>query len=179
MPYKHSPESISRGSLSTTSSQIGCVAHGPQTRAPASCRAAQQQVMPDDHSESVPPLPIPNRTVKRLHADDSADCPCESRSSSGSLHRPQPHPRKVGLWRLRPRNSARPLMRCRETYPRRDLRSANRFSGRQASPSPQDPHARRACARRVSRLGASGPPRQATFEPIPPTRYALSADKKR
>jgi hypothetical protein len=30
------------------------------------------QVMPDDHSESVPPLPIPNRTVKRLRADDSA-----------------------------------------------------------------------------------------------------------
>ena len=28
--------------------------------------------MPDDHSELVPPLPIPNRTVKRLHADDSA-----------------------------------------------------------------------------------------------------------
>ena len=31
------------------------------------------QVMPDDHSKSVPPLPIPNRTVKRLSADDSAD----------------------------------------------------------------------------------------------------------
>ena len=29
-------------------------------------------VMPDDHSELVPPLPIPNRTVKRLRADDSA-----------------------------------------------------------------------------------------------------------
>jgi hypothetical protein len=29
-------------------------------------------VMPDDHSKSVPPLPIPNRTVKRLCADDSA-----------------------------------------------------------------------------------------------------------
>src|SRR5258708_5902601 len=29
--------------------------------------------MPDDHSELVPPLPIPNRTVKRLHANDSAD----------------------------------------------------------------------------------------------------------
>jgi antitoxin component of MazEF toxin-antitoxin module len=28
--------------------------------------------MPDDHSELEPPLPIPNRTVKRLHADDSA-----------------------------------------------------------------------------------------------------------
>ena len=31
------------------------------------------QVMPDDHSELEPPLPIPNRTVKQLHADDSAD----------------------------------------------------------------------------------------------------------
>jgi hypothetical protein len=30
------------------------------------------QVMPDDYSELVPPLPIPNRTVKRLRADDSA-----------------------------------------------------------------------------------------------------------
>jgi hypothetical protein len=29
--------------------------------------------MPDDHSKLVPPLPIPNRTVKRLSADDSAD----------------------------------------------------------------------------------------------------------
>ena len=35
--------------------------------------AARQQVMPDDHSEVVPLLPIPNRTVKRLCADDSAD----------------------------------------------------------------------------------------------------------
>ena len=32
----------------------------------------QQTVMPDDHSELVPLLPIPNRTVKRLSADDSA-----------------------------------------------------------------------------------------------------------
>ena len=29
--------------------------------------------MPDDHSDVVPLLPIPNRTVKRLSADDSAD----------------------------------------------------------------------------------------------------------
>ncbi len=35
-------------------------------------RAASMQVMPDDHSKLVPPLPIPNRTVKRLRADDSA-----------------------------------------------------------------------------------------------------------
>ena len=27
---------------------------------------------PGDHSELEPPLPIPNRTVKRLRADDSA-----------------------------------------------------------------------------------------------------------
>ena len=36
------------------------------------CDTLQQQVMPDDHSEVVPLLPIPNRTVKRLSADDSA-----------------------------------------------------------------------------------------------------------
>ena len=30
-----------------------------------------QQATLDDHSEVVPPLPIPNRTVKRLCADDS------------------------------------------------------------------------------------------------------------
>lgn len=30
-------------------------------------------VMPDDHSKSEPLLPIPNRTVKQLRADDSAD----------------------------------------------------------------------------------------------------------
>ena len=30
------------------------------------------QVMPDDYSKLVPPLPIPNRTVKQLCADDSA-----------------------------------------------------------------------------------------------------------
>jgi hypothetical protein len=29
--------------------------------------------MPDDHSKVAPLLPIPNRTVKRLCADDSAD----------------------------------------------------------------------------------------------------------
>jgi hypothetical protein len=33
----------------------------------------RQKVMPDDHSKVVPLLPIPNRTVKRLSADDSAD----------------------------------------------------------------------------------------------------------
>ena len=35
-------------------------------------QSRRQQVMPDDHSKLVPLLPIPNRTVKRLSADDSA-----------------------------------------------------------------------------------------------------------
>jgi hypothetical protein len=39
----------------------------------------------DDYSELEPPLPIPNRTVKRLSADDSVDYPRESRSSSEFL----------------------------------------------------------------------------------------------
>ena len=34
--------------------------------------SGRRQVKPDDHSEVVPLLPIPNRTVKRLSADDSA-----------------------------------------------------------------------------------------------------------
>lgn len=45
--------------------RIGCKALPPRN-------ARQQQVKPDDHSEVVPLLPIPNRTVKRLSADDSA-----------------------------------------------------------------------------------------------------------
>ena len=36
-------------------------------------RAAASQFMPGDHSKLAPLLPIPNRTVKRLCADDSAD----------------------------------------------------------------------------------------------------------
>ena len=46
---------------------IGFVAAHRTTRA-----TSNQQVMPDDYSKLVPPLPIPNRTVKRLCADDSA-----------------------------------------------------------------------------------------------------------
>ena len=45
--------------------------------------------MPDDHSEVVPLLPIPNRTVKRLRADDSAG----SRVKVG--HRQAPTARKA------------------------------------------------------------------------------------
>ena len=69
--------------------------------------AVRQQVMPDDHSESVPPLPIPNRTVKRRHADDSADYPCESRSSSGSPAADRnPTPKRWGFCVYQPLHTA-------------------------------------------------------------------------
>ena len=36
----------------------------------------------DDNSKMEPPDPFPNSEVKRLSADGSVVCPCESRSSS-------------------------------------------------------------------------------------------------
>ena len=53
--------------------------------------------IPDDHSTLVPRLPIPNRTVKRRRADDSVDCPRESRSSSGPYKVKRPG-RKTGAF---------------------------------------------------------------------------------
>ena len=46
--------------------------------------------MPDDHSKLVPLLPISNRTVKRLSADDSADSRVKvgHRQASNSPKRP-------------------------------------------------------------------------------------------
>ena len=58
---------------------------------------ARQHVMPDDHSEVVPLLPIPNRTVKRLCADDSAG----SRVKVGhrqALTKPPKPPRTPCTW---------------------------------------------------------------------------------
>ena len=42
-------------------------------RVAKNARLAWRRLMPDNHSEVEPPLPIPNRVVKRLSADDSAD----------------------------------------------------------------------------------------------------------
>jgi hypothetical protein len=67
-------------------------------------RAVRQQVMPDDHSESVPPLPIPNRTVKRLHADDSADSRVKVGHRQAPSQHQKPHPEKVGFLRLQRQN---------------------------------------------------------------------------
>ena len=56
----------------------------------------------DDHSRVEPPLPIPNRTVKRSRANDSRHLACESRSSSDSLSVPRstlkPPPNKRGFF---------------------------------------------------------------------------------
>lgn len=59
-----------------------------RVRLHGSSSAAHHRFKPDDHSKAAPPLPIPNRTVKRLCADDSAELPRESRSSSGRYARP-------------------------------------------------------------------------------------------
>jgi hypothetical protein len=69
--------------------------------------AGQEPFKPDDHSELVPLLPIPNRTVKRLSADDSADSRvkvghrqatyCPNRSKAPAVQ---------GLWFLRVRQAA-------------------------------------------------------------------------
>ena len=68
--------------------------------------------MPDDHSEVVPLLPIPNRTVKRLSADDSAG----SRVKVGhrqALIAQTPAGIPSGGLSLRERNSVRPpAARC-------------------------------------------------------------------
>ena len=53
-----------------------------------------QKVMPDDHSEVVPLLPIPNRTVKRFCADDSAD----SRVKVGHRQASQPENAQSNDW---------------------------------------------------------------------------------
>ncbi len=56
------------------------------------------QATSDDLSELEPRLPIPNRTVKRLSADDSADYPCESRTSSGTYKTRKPVLFEIGLF---------------------------------------------------------------------------------
>ena len=42
-----------------------------------------------DNRDLVPLLPISNRTVKRVIADDSVVRPCESRTLPGSQYKPQ------------------------------------------------------------------------------------------
>ena len=57
--------------------------------------------MPDDHSKLAPLLPIPNRTVKRLRADDSADPRVKVGHRQAPTAQSTPSARSVGgflLW---------------------------------------------------------------------------------
>ena len=56
--------------------------------------------MPDDHSDVVPLLPIPNRTVKRLSADDSAGSRVKvgHRQALTALDKPQPNGWGFSFW---------------------------------------------------------------------------------
>ena len=58
--------------------------------------------MPGDHSESEPPLPIPNRTVKRLCADDSAATSVKVGYRQALIPK-TPKPQKLGGFALRGR----------------------------------------------------------------------------
>jgi hypothetical protein len=60
-------------------------------------RSGWQKVMPDDHSDLVPLLPIPNRTVKRVSADDSAD-PRVKVGHRQAITVKKPHLIEVGLF---------------------------------------------------------------------------------
>ena len=61
--------------------------------------------MPDDHSEVVPLLPIPNRTVKRFSADDSADSRVKVGHRQALLPK-KPRPLKDGVFLCAPRMGA-------------------------------------------------------------------------
>ena len=78
-------------------------------RQPASAtrQARRQQALSDDHSEVEPPLPIPNRNVKRFCADDSGLLARESRTSSDTPpFRKNPYAVRVFLSKTRGRDAA-------------------------------------------------------------------------
>ena len=72
--------------------------------------------MPDDHSEVVPLLPIPNRTVKRLCADDSAGSRVKvgHRQALTSHPYPQSLTEAGGMGFLATRNQTLPMNRWPE-----------------------------------------------------------------
>ena len=61
-------------------------------------RPGSEQFKPDDHSELVPLLPIPNRTVKRLSADDSADSRVKVGHRQATYSASPPRKRLMLLW---------------------------------------------------------------------------------
>ena len=63
--------------------------------------------MPDDHSDLVPLLPIPNRTVKRVSADDSADSRVKVGHRQAIIKANPHHPKDGGGFALWGGKSAR------------------------------------------------------------------------
>ncbi len=127
--------------------------------------------MPDDHSESVPPLPIPNRTVKRLHADDSADSRVKVGNRQAPLQQQKPHPKKVGFLRLRRQGTARqsrPGKQIRESRPGTGLRLLPCHHGGHAASTPGPCAARQPVRRpRLDRKIPAGA-HPACYAPVPP-----------
>ena len=58
----------------------------------------KQTVQLDDHSEVVPLLPIPNRTVKRLSADDSAGSRVKVGHRQATIDANQPQSIRIGAF---------------------------------------------------------------------------------
>ena len=81
------------------------------------------QVMPDDHSNSVPPLPIPNRTVKRDYADDSAATSVKVGYRQASYKRKTPVQKCAGVFfRLYDTNTCMSKKLTFRTIPSRNFR---------------------------------------------------------
>ena len=62
-------------------------------------RQSNKKFKPDDHSKLEPLLPIPNRTVKRLRADDSADPRVKVGHRQANIKNPL-HPQGAGGFAL-------------------------------------------------------------------------------
>ena len=60
-------------------------------------RPVQQKFMPDDHSDLEPLLPIPNRTVKHLSANDSADSRVKVGHRQALIAKQTPSPKRLGV----------------------------------------------------------------------------------
>ena len=86
---QHTPRTVEKHRAQPTPS--------PSPHAGPSLQRSPPTLMLDDHSTVDPPLPIPNRTVKRSRADDSVDLPCESRSSSSTPTKHNAPPKRGAL----------------------------------------------------------------------------------
>ena len=60
-------------------------------------RPVQQKFMPDDHSDLEPLLPIPNRTVKQVSADDSAGSRVKVGHRQALIAKQTPSPKRLGV----------------------------------------------------------------------------------